>query len=196
MASAVRTIRERGEVDVTPSPFEPIGEQARWRTLVDVFAKVDRGDVVTIEALAEELGLDPVRDRRAIQAAVNQSQKTLSREHDRSLVAVRGVGYRVALPDEHVDLAGRQQRKGRRALQRAQTHVDHVDLSSLSDEGRQIVYAAARALAWQQQQIKRLDLRQKDLERVLAGVTTRQERTEAEHGARIAELEKKIAELG
>jgi hypothetical protein len=181
---------------MTRPPFEPIGEQARWRTLVDLFAKVDRGAVVTFEDLAEELGLDSVQDRRAIQAAVNQAQKTLSREHDRSLTSVRGVGYRVALPDEHVDLAGRQQRKGRRALQRAQVHVDHVDLSALSDEGRQIVYAAARALAWQQQQIKRLDLRQKDLERVLAGVTTRQERTEAEHGARISELEKRIQELG
>lgn len=179
--------------------FEPVGELARWRALLPLFVEVERGTVVTYDELAEALDLDPTKDRRAIQAAVGQAQKTLSREHDRSLTPVRNVGYRVVLPNEHVDLAGRQQRKGRKAIARAQGHVDHVDLSSLSDEGRQIVYAAARALSWQQQQIRRLDLRQADLEHVLMSVTSRQDRSEAEHAThatRLAELERKIAELG
>jgi hypothetical protein len=176
-------------------PFQPLGELARWRKLVEVFSGVDRGTTLTYDDLAQALELDPVKDRKAIRAAVRQAVPALSKGHDRSLVAVRSVGYRVVLPDEHVDLAGRQQRKSRKALVRAQTHVDHVDLSGLSEEGRRIVHAAASALAWQQAQIRRLDLRQKDLEGAVSSITTRVERTEAEHDARLAELERKIAEL-
>ncbi len=177
------------------APFAPIGEQARWRTLVAEFCAVDRGTTLTFKQLAAALDLDEETDRKAIRAAVRQASMALSKDHDRSLVAARGVGYRVALPDEHVDLAGRQQRKSRRALVRAKGHVDHVDLSALSEEGRRIVHAAASALAWQQAQIKRIDLRQKDLELVVGSITTRVERTETEHAARLAELERRIQEI-
>lgn len=177
------------------APFEPIGEQARWRTLVAEFCGVDRGSTLTYKQLAAALDLNDPADRKAVRAAVRQASAALSKEHDRSLVAVRGIGYRVALPDEHIELASYQQRRSRRALARAQDHVDHVDLSGLSEEGRRIVHAAASALAWQQAQIKRIDLRQKDLELVVTSITTRVERTEAEHAARLAELERRIEEI-
>lgn len=173
--------------------FQPIGEMARWRILVDRFAAVDRGTTVTYGELAEVLDLDPMKDRKAISAAVRAASRALSREHERSLVAVRNVGYRVALPEEHVELATGQQRRSSRALVRARGHVEHVDLSGLSDEGKRIVLAAASALAWQHSQIQRLDLRQKDLERVLGSVTAR---VEGDHETRLAELEERIAKLG
>ena len=50
--------------------FQPIGEMARWRILVDRFAAVDRGTTVTYGEMAEVLDLDPVKDRKAISAAV------------------------------------------------------------------------------------------------------------------------------
>lgn len=176
-------------------PFEPIGELARWRVLVERFCAVDRGTTLTYEELGEALDLDPVEDRRSIAAAVREASKALSREHERSLIAVRSVGYRVALPDEHIDLAGRQQRKSNRALARAKTHVEYVDLSGMSDEGRALAIAMTRAFTWQQAQMRRMDVRQKDLERVVQSITTRQERTEEETAARLAALERRIAEL-
>jgi len=175
--------------------FEPIGERARWRALVDEFARVDRGETITYERLGELLGLHPDGERHAISAAVRKASKALSREHDRSLVNVRNVGYRVALPDEHVDLAGDQQRRSGRALVRARAHVEHVDLSALTEEGRRITLAAASAIAWQQQQIRRLDLRQRDLERAVESVTTRQDRSDEQAAAWRAEIEAKIAAL-
>ena len=177
------------------TPFEPVGELARWRVLVRRFAAVDRGVTLTYEELGAALDLDPVKDRRSIAAAVREASKALSRDHDRSLVAVRNVGYRVVLPDEHLDLAGRHQRKARSQLVKSKTHVDHVDVSGMSEEGRAIFVAAARAIAWQQQQIRRIDLRQQDLERVVDSITTRVERSEEETSARLAELERRIAEL-
>lgn len=176
-------------------PFEPIGELARWRVLVEKFTGVDRGETLTYDELGKVLDLDPVGDRRAIAAAVREASKTLSREHERSLIAVRNVGYRVALPDEHIELAGRQQRKSNRALVRAKDHVEYVDLSGMSEEGRTLAIAMARALTWQQAQMRRMDVRQKDLERVVQSITTRQERSEEETAARLAELERRIAEL-
>jgi hypothetical protein len=163
------------------APFEPIGELARWRVLVDEFRNVARGTTLTYDELGESLDLDPVKDRRAIQAAVGQASKALSRDHERSLVAVRGVGYRVALPDEHIDLAGRQQRKSRNA------GMDEITRSAF--------HAAARVLAYQEGQIRRLDLRQKDLESAVESVTTKVERIPEDTAARLAELERQIAEL-
>ena len=174
--------------------FEPIGELARWRMLVPLFLAVERGETVPYEDLAKELDLDPA-DRKPIRAAVRQAGMKLLREHDRSLVAVRGVGYRVARADEHVDLAGRHQRKSRRSLVRARDQVEHVDLSELSEEGRRLAHAVARALTWQQQQIRKLDIRQKNLEDVVESITTRQERTEAETAKRLADLEQQIARM-
>lgn len=174
-------------------PFEPIGDLARWRQLVPLFVETPRGSTVTHEELAKALDLDPESetDRKAIRAAVRQAAIHLSREHDRSLSAVRGVGYRVARADEHVELASGQQRRSRRALSRAKQHVDHVDLSELSEEGRRIVHAAASALAWQQQQIRKLDLRQAGLERVVESIANKADVTDE----RLAALEREIAEL-
>lgn len=179
------------------SDFEPIGELARWRVLVDEFANVDRGTVITYEELGKVLGLDPANeaDKRAIRSAVYHATRALSKDHDRSLVAVRGVGYRVVLPGEHVELAGRQQRKSTRALVRAKTHVDHVDLSELSDEGKRIVHATASALAWQQGQMRRMDIRQRDLEKVVASVVTKQDRTEEEVSQLRSDLQAQIDAL-
>jgi hypothetical protein len=175
-------------------PFQPIGEVARWRALVPLFLDVERGQTVTFEEIGKTLDLDP-DDRKPIRAAVRQAGIHLLREHDRSLTSVRDVGYRVAQADEHVDLAGRHQRKSRRALVRARAQVDHVDLSELTEEGRRIVHAAAAALAWQQQQIRKLDLRQKNLEQAVESITTRQERDKAETSAKLADLQRQIEEM-
>ena len=176
-------------------PFEPVGELARWRVLVDLLRGAARGTLVSYAELGEALGLHPEDERPAIRAAVQLAAKHLSREHNRSLAAVRGVGYRVVLPEEHLGLAQAQQRKSRQALVRARGHVEHVDLSELDDVQRGLVMAAASALAWQQAQIRRLDLRQKDLESVVRSVQAQTERTQEETAAQLAELEGRIAEL-
>ena len=177
-------------------PFEPIGEVARWRVLAEKFRDAPRGMMVDYEELGDALGLHPVDDRPAIRAAVQAAAKHLSREYNRSLQAVRNFGYRVVLPEEHLDLARVQQRKSRKALVRAQGHVEHVDLSALDEVQRGLVMAAATALAWQQAQIRRLDLRQKDLETVVRSVQTETQRTQEETAARLADLEARIKELG
>lgn len=177
--------------------FEPLGEVARWRMIVAAFHDAEHGTVITYAQLGEVLGLDPgsPRDLGAIQGAVRSAQVAMSRDHSKSLAAVTGIGYRIVQPNEHVDLAGKQQRRSRGALVRARRHVDHVNLSALSEDGRNRAHAASSILAWQHQQIRRLDLQQRNLTQVVGAVVTHVERSDEENAERFERLEKRLAEL-
>jgi len=114
------------------------------------------------------------------------------------LEAVRSVGYRIIRPDEHVKVAGELQRKAGRTVALARTTVESVDLSELSEEGRKIAMAAAAALGYQAQMIRRMDLRQQDVERVLESVTEKVDETVAtteDHQVRLSTLEQRIAAM-
>lgn len=178
--------------------FQPIGDQARWRLLYEILRELDYDEQITYERMAEALDVDPVKDRGTIQVAMYRAAKELSLVNDRSIESVRGVGYRVVTPEEHVSLSRRQQRRSGRALTRAQRHVQHVDLSQMSPEGRSIVHAVSRALTWQQEAMRRLDIRQRDLEQVTKTVAEQGRQTAeetAENSSQLAKLEARLAQL-
>lgn len=173
------------------SPFQPQGEQARWRIIYERLCRVPTGDTVTYEQLGEALDLDPERDRHPIQMAVRRAAREHEEQDLRALEAVPNVGYRVVEAPEHLRLARQQQRRSHRALVRGHSKVVNVDISGLEPEARKAFEVVARAFAMQMDFNRRFDVRQRRLEDTVNSISERHERSEAE----IAELRERLARL-
>jgi hypothetical protein len=181
------------------SPFEPAGDQARWRILYELLRPIQPDGVLSYEEMAEALSLDPVADKTTIQLAIRRAARELERRDKRAIDPVRNVGYRVVQAPEHLDLAERHQRKAKNSLVRSNSKVQNVDYNELDLTSRQAFELVGRALTWQLQQMKHLDLRQRNLEEALESVTKGVHRTEtdvAQHDERLAWLERRVKELG
>jgi hypothetical protein len=172
------------------SPFEPVGNQARWRTLYELLVNLDVDDVFTYDEMAAALELDPKRDRHALQMTVRRAAQEYETEHSRALEPVPNEGYRVVEPNEHIVLARKQQKKSHRALARGHSKVVHVDLSGLEPDARKAFEVVAQAFAMQMDFNKRMDVRQKSLEATVASITERHDRSDEEIEEMRARLER------
>jgi hypothetical protein len=123
--------------------FEAIGERARWRVAYDLFVAASVGDIITYEALAEAMGLDPVKGRHAAQMAVRGAIPRLEEDFSRTVDVVPNKGYVIVIADEHLRLAKQHMNKAGRSVVRARSKVDHTDLNQISPEGR-VMFAAFR----------------------------------------------------
>lgn len=178
--------------------FRPIGEKSRRALVVELISPLDPDTIVTYEEIAEFLGLTWPKDKDLIQSSVATARNELANDHHQALAAVRTVGYRVIRPEEHVEEAGRLQRKAGKTIALAKTTVDTVNLSALDPDQRKLAMAAAAVLGYQADQIRRMDLRQKGLEKVLGSVTEKVDEVAAatdDHKDRLAQLERRLAEL-
>lgn len=173
------------------SPFKPAGDRARWRMVYDVLRHADIGDVITYEALAEALGLDPGKDRHKVQMAVRRASVDFLDTDKRALDVVIDEGYRVVDASGHLLLARRHQSKASKSLERGHSAATNVDLSGVEPQTRHALEVVAQAFALQMDYNRRLDVRQKRLEDALADVTERSGRTEAE----VAELRERLERL-
>lgn len=181
------------------SPFQPVGKVSRWRVLYELLRPLKPNDEITYEAMGSALGLHPDQERTTIQLAMRRAAKELEEVDNRAVDSVRGVGYRVVHAPEHLTLAERHQRKARHSLVRSNSKVQHVNLAELDQESRKAFEVVGRALTWQLQQMRHLDLRQQNLEEAVKSVYGHVQRTEADvsqHDSRLRELERRIAELG
>lgn len=160
------------------SPFTPVGARARWKYLYDMLKTAETGAVLTYEAMADALDLDPVDDRHTIQMAMRRA----AREHLlldlRSVEPVRGQGYRVVETAGKLDIAGRHQRRAIRQVRWGQSHVVNASLDGLDDATRALFEAAAWKFAQQDEALHRLDVRQRRHERQLAAAQLAQEQTQ------------------
>lgn len=173
------------------SPFEPAGDTARWRVLYDLLAERTIGDILTYDAMAAALDLDPLKDRHTIQVAMRRAAKELERENKHAVEAVKNTGYRIVEPEEHLRLARQQQRKSSRALVRGHSKVVNVDLSGVDPEVRNAFQVVASAFAMQMEFNRRTDIRQKRLEESLDAVREKSTRTDEE----VAELRARLERL-
>lgn len=180
------------------SPFEPVGEVARWRVLYEILRPILPDGVLTYEDMAEALDLDPVRDKTTIQLAMRRAARELEQVDNRAVDSVRNVGYRVVQAQEHLTLAERHHRKARGQLVRSNSKVQHVDRNALDQESQKAFEVVGRVLSWQLQQMRHLDLRQRNLEEAIESVQSNVHRTEtdvAQHDERLRQLERRIAEI-
>lgn len=174
-----------------------IGDRSRRQMVVDYAAEKKPDEVITYGELAVALGV-PAAARDVIRSAVNSAGPELTTQHGVVLTSVRGVGYRVIRPEEHVVVAASLQRRAGKTIVQARDTVAAVRLDELSPEGRQIALAAAAALSMQASMIERLDVRQQRLATVMDSVSGRLESTEqvtAEHAERLAQLEARLQAL-
>lgn len=147
--------------------FTPIGDVSRRNMVIDTVGDITPGDIITYDALEMALGLG----RPAVQAVVNAAKPGIQKRHQRSLVAVRGIGYRVLLPAEHLGLAQEHQKRGRRQTRRSRMAVTHTDYNELSELERvrfDIAIATLKALEAFE---RRADLRYASRERVESFIT-------------------------
>ena len=176
------------------SPFEPVGETARWRIIYNTLQQRKVDDVLTYEEMAKLLELDATADKHVIQVAMRRAAIELETVDKHAVEAVVNVGYRIVEPEEHLRLAKYQQRRSSRALVRGQSKVVNVDLSNVDPEVRQAFQVVASAFAMQMEFNRRTDIRQKKLEESLAAVRETSTRTEdevAELRARLERLERR-----
>lgn len=176
---------------MSAAPFEPLGDQARWRTVYDVLTGREVGDVVTYADLGAELELDADEDRHAIQMAVRRAAQEYLNTHRHALDAVPNEGYRIVEPGEHLVLAKRHQKRASRALAAGHSKAVHVDLTGMDFETRKAFQVVAQAFAIQIDMTRRLDVGQQKLRAAVDSVVQRTERSESE----IAELRARLERL-
>lgn len=111
--------------------FAAKGNEAAWRTIYAHLVKMNVNDVLTHEQLHELVPhiAGPVTSlRRAIQE--------LQEHQSRTLVNVRGAGWRVAHAREHITVARHGRQRAGRILERSREIVEHTRLDELSPAER------------------------------------------------------------
>lgn len=108
------------------------------KRLLDLFLDAQYGTVFSYGQILKETGLDVMEKDRGRIYSVN---RILERDHMRSVLNVRGVGYKVALPQEHrVSMAIRKGRAGSQIERAIKTGgaanialLDPVETQTLAD---------------------------------------------------------------
>lgn len=119
------------------SPFSPKGSRALRVIVAEMTASADFGTVLTFAELAEALGMnDDEAGRAQVRQAVSAARPLVLQDHGRALVAVRGEGYRVALPGEMAGIAQDHRRRADRQISKALAVVDHADMTAATEEER------------------------------------------------------------
>jgi alkylated DNA nucleotide flippase Atl1 len=173
------------------SPFQPVGDKARWRVVYELLRKAPVGGIVTYEQLGEALGLDPADERQVIQMAVRRAAKEHEEADKRALDVVPNTGYVIVPAQEHLRLARKHQKRSSRSLARGHSKVTNVDLSGLDPDARHAFEVVARAFAMQMDFNKRFDVRQSKLEEAVDAMSQHASRTDDE----IRELKERLAKL-
>lgn len=168
--------------------FQPIGELSRREMVLAALADRPEGDTIGYDELAEILGTD---DRRTCQGAIDAAKPALGKLHNKALVAVRGIGYRVIHAGEHLALARQHQRKSLRQLGKSRAAVTHVDYSKLTEGERAAITLAATSIGMQVDYMRRNDIRASRIEAAVETVQTTQERSAEE----IAQLTERLARV-
>jgi hypothetical protein len=179
---------------VSTPPFQPLGAVSRAQVIYEeLLSAAKPGDIITYEALGTLLGIDHAdpAGRIRIRSPLHQATRKLLKERGHAVVAVTNVGYRIAEPAEHLEIAKGHQRRATRQIKMGHAVVTHVDLSEQPEEVQTAFGVVAAAFAQQGEINRRTAGVMKRQEESLAAVTVRVDRTEDE----VAELRKRLAAL-
>jgi hypothetical protein len=164
---------------------EKIGEKSRREMLVALVSDAPYGSVLGYDTIADAIGAE---DKATVQAAVNGSLASIGRELSKTLVNVRGVGYRVPHPNEHVDVG--RSRRGRMARQgrKGKAVTTYVDLSAMTKSEATATVSEANKFA----EIDSFMRRQKKFNWAIANEVAR---VEGDADRKLANLQVQIDEL-
>lgn len=124
--------------------FETIGEKSRREMVVELVSEAPYGTVFTYEDIASVIGVD---DKAVVQSVVNGSLSSIGRQLSKTLVNVRGVGYRVPNANEHVDVGRSRRKRMARQGRRGKAVTTHVDLSAMNRSEAAATIAEANKFA-------------------------------------------------
>ncbi len=98
---------------------------------------LEPGDVIAYEDLHEALDR-PGGERHAVQQAVRIASRRMLADEKRCLVPVRGKGYKIAHPSEHVAVGKDREVRGVRQFARAVQVYDQTPLDELTPAQREL----------------------------------------------------------
>jgi len=176
-------------------PFEPIGEQARWKTVYDLLCAAPVNGIVTYDQLGVALELHPDDERNAIQVAVRKAAWEHEQIDKRAVDVVPNVGYRIVEVAERPMLARRQQKRSNRALVRGHSKAASVDFNGVEPEVRHALEVIAQGFALQMDFNRRFDVRQARLEQAIRDITDTQDQDRKRTDEDVAELRDRLARL-
>lgn len=138
--------------------FKPAGEKARWRFIYEMFQQAQYGDLLNYWQLGAALGLDPRsdKDKHVIQMAVRRATIQLERVEGRTAKSVRGQGYQIAKPGEHLGIGRSRNKRAGRQLDRGENVTNGVDLNLVDDETRKALMVLARGFSVQKEVNRRV----------------------------------------
>lgn len=177
------------------APFEPIGAQARWKTVYELLRKTPTGTVVTYKQLADALGLDAERHKEAIRGAVIRAAKEHEEKDKRAVQAVRGEGYRPVEARVNIELARKHQRRASRSLQRGHSKAVNVDLNGVDPQVRAALETIGHAFVLQMDFNKRFEGKQARLEETVREIADSQVQDRKRTDEEISELRARLARL-
>lgn len=152
------------------SPFTPKGSRALRVIVAEMAAKADYGDVLTFADLAAAIDVeDDEQGRSQVRQTVSAARPLLLSDHGRLLVAVRGKGYRVALPGEAAGVAQDHRRRADRSIGRALAVIDKADVSAATDEERKRFQAVGVVIRNLHSRMTSAEQRLNDLEDAIFG---------------------------
>jgi hypothetical protein len=157
------------------SPFQPKGSRALRVIVAELAAKASFGDVLTFTELAEAIDVqDDEPGRGQVRQAVSAARPVLLADHGRLLVAVRGKGYRVALPGEAAGVAQDHRRRADRQISKAVAIVDSADTKGMTPEELRRFTAVGMVIRNLHGRMTAAEQRLADLEDAVFGQTPRQ----------------------
>jgi hypothetical protein len=181
---------------MTPA-FQPKGERAQWELIYNYLERrnPEIGDIIEYGELEEVCGFDIRKNRQAFYRGSNP----WCAEHHRAFACVAGVGYRVAHSTEHETLARKHHRKSRRALKKGLTVIRNTDYTELSPADQARFRKIETEISRQSDVIRRIDIRQDRMEKVLEEGRRAQEATRQQQQAlneKVERLEESLRRRG
>jgi len=138
-----------------PKYFQPKGEKAEWEMIYDYLKSKEKGALISYKELSKVINRDFASNRSPIYRAM----KEMEIEDDRSLLNVRGYGYKITIAQDHEGLAFLHHKKSRRQMNTAKRKITSADMTQLSQAERARFREIELALSQQAEMIKRLDKR-------------------------------------
>lgn len=138
--------------------FKPAGEKARWKIVYELFQQAQYGDLLNYWELGAALGLNARndKDKHMIQMAVRRATIQLERIEGRTTQSVRGRGYQIAKPGEHLGIGRARNKRAGRQLDRGEKVANGVDLNLVDDETRKALMVLARGFQVQKEVNRRV----------------------------------------
>lgn len=179
-----------------PATFPPSRSDGRSdaRVILELVRDATPQAVYTYDeletALRAGLPAETRVERDRIYQAVAAANRTLLRHHHRNLGVVRGLGYRVMLPEDHAPAAMCRYRRGENQVQAGLAILKGVDWDGLTPEARRVhegtllvVAGVAQALRHATRDVRRIDSLVDTLTRGQVNLEQRLARLEASTGA-------------